>query len=178
MAVNRVWQLHFGEGISATPSDFGNTGQPPTDPELLDWLASEFIAKKYSMKALHRLIVTSDLYQRGSIATPQLRSANEAKDPANKFLWKFPVRRLDAETIRDSVLHAAGTLDTSIGGRSFRAEDIMERRVMSAPLTGRYDTRVNRRATYMGRGDDGISVFFGLLHAQQHRANEILGTPL
>ncbi|MBM3739510.1 MAG: DUF1553 domain-containing protein, partial [Acidobacteria bacterium] len=138
-----------------SPSDFGNTGQPPWNAELLDWLASEFAARKYSMKALHKLIVMSELYQRSSIATPALRAANAQIDPDNRYLWKFPVRRLDAEAIRDSVLAAAGTLDDAVGGRSFRAEDILERRVMSAARTGHYDTRVNRRAIYMGRGADG-----------------------
>lgn len=155
VAVNRIWQWHFGEGIAATPSDFGNTGQRPANPQLLDWLASEFIAGKYSMKTLHRLIVTSNLYRQSSIATPELRAANETIDPDNKHLWKFPVRRLEAEAIRDSVLFAAGTLDAAVGGRSFRAEDILERRVMSAARTGHYDTRSNRRAIYMGRGADG-----------------------
>ena len=155
VAVNRIWQWHFGEGLSATPSDFGNTGQRPTNPQLLDWLASEFIAGKYSMKALHRLIVMSDLYRQSSAATPELRAANQRIDPDNKYLWRYPLRRLEAETIRDSVLAAAGTLDTAIGGRSFRADDILERRVMSAARTGHYDTRSNRRAIYMGRGADG-----------------------
>ena len=155
VAVNRMWQLHFGEGLAASPSDFGNTGQAPSNPELLDWLASEFAARKYSMKALHKLMVMSELYQRSSIATAALRSANEQIDPDNRYLWKFPVRRLDAEAIRDSVLAAAGTLDDSVGGRSFRADDILERRVMSAARTGHYDKRVQRRAIYMGRGADG-----------------------
>ena len=126
----------------------------PTNPELLDWLASEFVARKYSMKAMHRLMVTSELYQQNSVATPELRSANEKIDPSNKHLWKFPVRRLEAEAIRDSMLAAAGTLDTAVGGMSFRAEDISERRVMSAPKTGYFDKRENRRGIYMGRGTD------------------------
>jgi hypothetical protein len=88
------------------------------------------------------------------VTSPQLQAANSAIDPGNKHLWKFPVRRLEAETIRDSVLQVAGSLDTAIGGRSFRAEDIMERRVMSAARTGHYDTRSNRRGIYMGRGSD------------------------
>jgi len=155
VAVNRIWQWHFGEGLAASPSDFGNSGQPPSNAELLDWLASEFAARKYSMKALHKLILMSELYQRGSVATPALRAANAQIDPDNRYLWKFPVRRLEAEAIRDSVLAAAGTLDDAVGGRSFRAEDILERRVMSAARTGHYDTRVNRRAIYMGRGADG-----------------------
>lgn len=154
VAVNRLWQWHFGEGIAATPSDFGRTGQMPVNPALLDWLASEFVQRKFSMKAMHRLIVTSGLYQRSAVVPPDQEAANRAIDPGNKHLWKFPVRRLDAEAIRDSVLQAAGTLDTSIGGRSFRGEDIMERRVMSAPVTGHYDTRSNRRGIYMGRGAD------------------------
>jgi hypothetical protein len=154
VAVNRLWQWHFGDGIVTTPSDFGRTGQTPSNPELLDWLASEFTASNYSMKAMHRLIVTSELYQRSSIATAELRAANDPLDAGNRHLWKFPVRRLEAETIRDSMLAAAGTLDTSIGGQSFRGEDINERRVMSAPKTGYYDRRDNRRGIYMGRGSD------------------------
>ncbi len=154
VAVNRIWQWHFGDGIVATPSDFGRTGQMPVNPELLDLLASEFVARKYSMKALHKLIVMSDAYQQSSVATPELRAANEAIDPTNKHLWKFPVRRLEAEIIRDSMLAAAGTLDLSIGGVSFRGEAIGERRVMSAARTGNYDKRDNRRGIYMGRGAD------------------------
>jgi hypothetical protein len=150
VAVNRIWQWHFGEGLVPTPNDFGNTGQPPSNPALLDWLASEFVANKFSMKAMHRLIVTSEAYQRGA----NREAANLKNDPANKYLWQYPSRRLDAETIRDGMLHAAGTLDTSIGGRSFRAGDILERRVMSAARTGHYDTRANRRGIYMGRGTD------------------------
>jgi hypothetical protein len=158
VAVNRMWQWHFGEGIVATPSDFGHTGQQPVNPELLDWLASEFVARGYSMKAIHRLIVTSDLYQQGSTMPEQLAAANRAIDPDNKLLWKFPVRRLEAEAVRDSILQVAGTLDTSIGGRSFRGEDIFERRVMSAARTGNFDTRSNRRGIYMGRGSDSSMI--------------------
>lgn len=154
VAVNRMWQWHFGEGIAATPSDFGRTGQMPVNPALLDWLASEFTQRKFSMKSMHRLMVTSDLYQQSAVVSPELQALNGAIDPGNKHLWKFPVRRLEAEAIRDSVLQVAGSLDTAIGGRSFRAEDIMERRVMSAARTGHYDTRSNRRGIYMGRGSD------------------------
>lgn len=154
VAVNRLWQWHFGDGIVPTPSDFGRTGQMPSNPELLDWLASEFAARGYSMKAMHRLIVTSELYQQSSTVDRETREANTAIDPANKQLWKFPVRRLDAEAVRDSMLAVAGTLDRAIGGMSFRAEDINERRVMSAAKTGYFDKRDHRRAIYMGRGSD------------------------
>jgi hypothetical protein len=106
------------------------------------------------MKAMHRLIVTSELYQQSSTVDRETREANTAIDPANKQLWKFPVRRLDAEAVRDSMLAVAGTLDRAIGGMSFRAEDINERRVMSAAKTGYFDKRDHRRAIYMGRGSD------------------------
>jgi len=149
-----LWQWHFGEGIAGSPSDFGRTGQMPTNPELLDWLASEFVARGYSMKAMHRLIVTSEAYQRVSAVSKELHAANEATDASNKQLWKFPARRLEAEAIRDSVLAVAGTLDTAVGGMSFRGSDINDRRVMSATRTGYYDKRDNRRGIYMGRGSD------------------------
>lgn len=154
VAVNRLWQWHFGEGIVGSPSDFGRTGQMPSNPELLDWLASEFTAQGYSMKAMHRLIVTSEAYQRAGVVSKELHAANVGIDANNKQLWKFPVRRLEAEAIRDSVLSVAGTLDTAVGGMSFRGSDINERRVMSATRTGYYDKRDNRRAIYMGRGSD------------------------
>jgi hypothetical protein len=154
VAVNRLWQWHFGEGIVGSPSDFGRTGQMPINPELLDYLASEFAERGYSMKAMHRLMVTSEAYQRAGVVTKELRAANEAIDPGNKQLWKFPVRRLEAEAIRDSVLAVSGKLDTSVGGMSFRGPDINERRVMSATKTGYYDKRDNRRGIYMGRGSD------------------------
>lgn len=154
VAVNRLWQWHFGEGIVTTPSDFGNAGDKPSDPALLDWLATEFAARKFSMREMHRLIVTSQAYQRASAAPAAIAKANLEIDPKNRSLWKFPLRRLEAEAIRDSVLFAAGTLDTSAGGRSFRAEDIQERRVMSETHKGDYDQRLNRRAIYMGRGHD------------------------
>lgn len=152
VAVNRLWQWHFGEGIVPTASDFGFNGEPPTNPQLLDWLASEFVARKYSMKQMHRLIVTSETYRRNSAASAELLSANQAIDPKNKYLWRYPLRRMDAEALRDAVLYAAGDLDTDVGGKSFRAEGIEERRGGSLPKTGNYDERRNRRGIYMGRG--------------------------
>jgi hypothetical protein len=152
VAVNRLWQWHFGEGISATPNDFGFLGEQPVNPRLLDWLASEFISRKYSMKAMHRLIVTSETYQRSSAPASAITAANQTIDPKNKYLWKYPLRRLEAEPVRDAVLYVAGDLDVSVGGRSFRAEGIEERRGGSTPKTGDYDERRNRRAIYMGRG--------------------------
>lgn len=175
VAVNRLWQWHFGEGISASPSDFGFNGERPVNPELLDWLASEFVARKYSMKAMHRLIVTSEAYKRSSSVSPAEHEANRAIDPKNLYLWKFPLRRLDAESVRDAVLSVAGDLDLSIGGRSFRGDGIEERRGASTPRTGNYDQRSNRRAVYMGRGQHSsmnmMPAFLSLFDAEDGQSS-------
>lgn len=106
--VNRVWQHHFGVGLVATSSDFGRMGARPTHPELLDWLAHWFAHDAgWSLKKLHRLIVTSETYRRGS----QWNEAAAKADPENKLLWRYPYRRLDAEAIRDSVLAVSGRLN-------------------------------------------------------------------
>ncbi|BDC52569.1 hypothetical protein F183_A48840 [Bryobacterales bacterium F-183] len=110
--VNRIWQHHFGEGIVRTPSNFGKTGEAPTHPELLDWLASEFIDKGWSMKAMHRLMLMSDAYQ---MASDDIE-ANRKIDPTNRMLWRQARTRVEAEVLRDSVLAVAGTLDKTIGG--------------------------------------------------------------
>jgi hypothetical protein len=112
VAVNHVWLRHFGQAIVGTPADFGRNGRPPTHPQLLDWLASEFMAQKWSMRALHRLIVTSSTYRMAS--TPD--TENSAVDPDNVWLWRMPSRRLEAEVIRDNLLNAAGDLDAAMGG--------------------------------------------------------------
>ncbi len=111
--INRIWQGHFGRGIVSTPNDFGRQGQPPVFPELLDWLASEFAARGWSMKAMHRLIMTSDTYQRES------RFANEANrraDPDNLFLWRMNRRRLEGEALWDAMHSASGTLNPKAAG--------------------------------------------------------------
>jgi hypothetical protein len=113
--VNRIWQHHFGQGIVATPNDFGRMGAEPTHPELLDWLAVEFRDGGQSMKMLHRMIVTSNTYQQTSSDNP----ANSAIDGSNQFLWRSNRRRLSAEEIRDSILSVSGSLDTSMGGPGF-----------------------------------------------------------
>ncbi len=110
--VNRLWQHHFGEGIVRTPSNFGKMGEPPSHPELLDWLALEFVEKGWSMKAMHRLMLTSQAYQMSSRDIP----ANLAIDPENRMFWRMPRQRLEAEAIRDVVLATAGSLDGTIGG--------------------------------------------------------------
>jgi hypothetical protein len=114
--VNRLWQHHFSEGLVRTPSNFGKMGEAPTHPELLDWLATEFVApmkgKSWSMKQMHRLMMTSQAYQ---MASDDI-AANVALDPENKLLWRMPRVRLEAEIIRDAILAAAGNLDRTLGG--------------------------------------------------------------
>jgi len=109
---NRLWQHHFAEGIVRTPSNFGVMGTPPTHPELLDWLAVEFVERGWSMKAMHRLMLTSRAYRTSSDDV----AANVAIDPGNRYVWRMPRVRLEAEIIRDSILATAGTLDRTVGG--------------------------------------------------------------
>jgi hypothetical protein len=113
--VNRLWHYHFGRGIVETPSDFGHNGGRPSHPELVDWLASELIRNSWSLKHVHRLILTSATYRQSS--TP--RADGLKVDAAARLLWRFPPRRLEAETIRDSMLAASGTLDEQMGGPGF-----------------------------------------------------------
>ena len=111
--VNRIWQYHFGDAILATPSDFGKNGLPPSHPELLDWLATQFVEKKWSTKAMHRLIMSSATYRQTSSHTSKQA---EQIDPANQFYWRMKARRLEGEAIRDSILIASGRLNPKRGG--------------------------------------------------------------
>ncbi len=110
--VNRVWMHHFGRGIVGTPGDFGRLGERPAHPELLDWLADDFMAGSWRLKRVHKLIMTSAAYRQGS----RRRAAGEAADPENRLLWRMNVRRLEAEAIRDSMLAAAGNLNVKMFG--------------------------------------------------------------
>lgn len=113
--VNRIWQYHFGQGIVVTPNDFGRMGGRPSHPELLDYLANEFIASGYSVKHIHRLILNSNTWMQTS---DTVNATATEKDPENKLLWKFSRRRLTAEELRDSMLMAAGSLNLKQGGPS------------------------------------------------------------
>ena len=115
--VNRVWQHHFGRGLVATPNDFGMMGEYPSHPQLLDWLATEFVAGGWSVKALHRVIVNSATYRQSS----HLRPDGVAADPDNELLWRMPRRRLDAETFRDSILALSGAINRKAQGPGVRA---------------------------------------------------------
>ncbi len=114
VAVNRIWEQYFGHGIVETSEDFGSQGQKPSHPELLDWLATEFMDRGWSMKAIDRLIVTSTAYRQSSRVTPELL----AKDPYNRLLARGPRFRMEAEMVRDTVLAESGLLSAKVGGPS------------------------------------------------------------
>ncbi len=114
--VNRLWQHHFGLGLVKTSNDFGNNGDRPSHPELLDWLATELVKNGWRLKPLHRLIVLSSAYQQSS-RSPTAEAAAKV-DPENRLLWRFSQRRLSAEEIRDTMLAASGQLNPKIGGAS------------------------------------------------------------
>lgn len=113
--VNRLWHYHFGTGIVATPSDFGYAGDRPSHPQLLDWLAEEMLARNWSLKAMHKLIVTSHTYRQSSA----MNAAAAKIDAGNRLLWRMSPRRLEVEAVRDAVLAVAGTLNTQAGGPGF-----------------------------------------------------------
>ena len=112
--VNRIWKGHFGTGIVDSPSNFGTTGERPTNPDLLEYLASSFVKNGLSIKKLHREIMLSSVYQLSS----DLDEANAAKDSGNRSYWRFDRKRLEAEQLRDAVLLISGNLDKSLGGPS------------------------------------------------------------
>ena len=138
--VNRVWQGHFGTGLVETPSDFGRSGMKPSHPELLDWLAAEFIRGGWSLKHLHRLIVLSGTYRQSSRIEQRAQSQESILRPGlptpyapspwlidadNRLLWRFPARRLEAESIRDSMLAVSGRLNPAMFGRGY---DLFDKR--------------------------------------------------
>jgi hypothetical protein len=153
VAVNRLWQWHFGVGLQKTSSDFGVLGGKPSHPELLDWLAAEFVARGFSMKQMHRLMVTSQTYKMSSEADAATATSNVKADPDDTFLWHYRLQRLEAEPIWDSILSAAGDLDTKVGGPSFSLASATPRRGSGA-RAGRAASAAatNRRGVYMIRG--------------------------
>ena len=111
--VNRLWAWHFGRGIVGTPGDFGRQGETPTHPELLDWLASEFVQQGWSIKKMHRLMMLSSVYQLSS----QFDERNARIDATNRYFWRMNRQRMDAEQLRDSILEVSGALNLKMGGR-------------------------------------------------------------
>jgi cytochrome c553 len=124
--VNRVWKEHFGTGIVDTPSNFGQAGERPTNPELLDFLASQFVKDGMSMKKLHRQIMLSAVYQ----LSTENDEGDAKKDPANRMYWRVDRRRMEAEEVRDSILTVSGNLDTAMGGPSAELAPSMMRRTV------------------------------------------------
>jgi Protein of unknown function (DUF1549)/Protein of unknown function (DUF1553) len=116
--VNRIWQYHFGRGLAGTPSDFGRLGEPPSHPELLDYLATELVRQGWHLKPLHRLILTSAAYRQSASRNSRELAAAGRIDPENRLLWKQTVLRLDADEIHDAMLAASGELGKMIGGPS------------------------------------------------------------
>jgi hypothetical protein len=114
--INRLWHYHFGQGLVTTPNDFGFNGGRPSHPELLEWLAAEFQQSGYSLKAMHRLILTSAAWRQASKVKPEAMTV----DADNRLLWRKSPVRLEAEVIRDAALFISGTLDADVGGRGYR----------------------------------------------------------
>lgn len=139
--VNRIWQYHFGRGLVSTPSDFGCNGGPPSHPELLDWLAHEFVDSGWSVKHIHRMILSSQTYQQSSV-----KPARDAVRD-DTWLWRFPSRRIEAEAIRDSMLAISGELNRKMGGRGF---DFFKSRggLAGFPPVEKFDTDGFRRMIY------------------------------
>ena len=148
VAVNRIWQWHFGVGLQKVPSDFGLLGGRPSHPQLLDYLASEFVAHNYSMRWLHKLILTSAAYQMSSIPNAK----DFAADPSDTYLWRFRLQRLEAEPVWDAILTSAGDLDLTIGGKSFQVVKPDSKQSIFLPREGTFDSQGYRRAAYMTRG--------------------------
>lgn len=158
--VNRVWQQHFGKGLVATPDNFGVSGARPSHPELLDWLAVEFSARGYSVKQLHRLILHTATYRQSSSLPPVKAEAVRKLDPDNRLLSRFPLRRLDAETLRDAMLAISGELDRRVGGPY-----IPTRRTPEGVGVDESRADARRRSVYMQQKRTQVATFLELFDA-------------
>jgi hypothetical protein len=152
--VNRIWQHHFGTGIVATPDNLGVSGAKPSHPELLDYLAAEFVASGWSVKALHRLILSSAVYRQSSAPRPELATV----DPDNRLLARYPLRRLDSEAIRDSLRSVSGELDPKAGGPYVPSARTTEGTVEVAENT----PGSHRRAVYLQQRRTQVVTFLSL----------------
>jgi len=149
VAINHIWMRHFGKPIVPTVVNFGLNGKPPSHPELLDWLASELMEKNWSMKAIHRLMVTSNTYRMRS-STPVSDSTSRTRDPENIYLWRMNPRRMESEIVRDSLLSVSGQLDPAMGGPEID-ETLVERNY--------------RRSLYFHHTPDSQATFLKLFNA-------------
>jgi hypothetical protein len=160
--VNRLWQAHFGTGLIETPNDLGFNGGTPSHPELLDWLAAELPAQGWSLKAMHRLIVSSAAYRQSSRFDPEASS----KDAGNRLLWRKAPTRLEAEMVRDAMFAVAGSLDTRLGGPSFQDHEAARAPGTAAILYHPLDPGtpgLNRRTLYRAWSRGGRSAFLDVL---------------
>ena len=185
VAANRLWHHLFGQGIVATTSDFGAAGATPTHPQLLDWLASELMQPTtevessedrypWSMKHLIRVIVMSQAFRQASVP----REEGLVVDAGSSLLWRFPPKRVEAEVIRDSILQAAGTLDASVGGRSYRIHNV-KKRYSQWEVTDNHGPETWRRMLYqerMRRVDDRMFTAFDFPDCGQVRAKRPVST--
>jgi hypothetical protein len=146
VAVNHLWMRHFGQPLVETVFDFGRNGKLPTHPELLDWLAVEFMDRGWSMKHVHRLIVLSSTY-RLDTRVPR-NSPNQQIDPDNRLLWRFDRKRMESELVRDSILFAAGQLDPKMGGPEIEIKDASACRRRSIYLSHHGENRAPLMATF------------------------------
>jgi hypothetical protein len=142
--VNRLWQYHFGRGIVPSPSDFGFNGERPSHPELLDWLADEFVRSGWSVKHVQRLILLSATYRQSARPNPTA----SAVDADNRLLWRFPSRRLEAEAVRDAMLSVSGQLNPRMGGPSFRPFNVTVFNSTFYNLTDEATPETRRRTVY------------------------------
>ncbi|MEM1295961.1 MAG: PSD1 and planctomycete cytochrome C domain-containing protein [Verrucomicrobiota bacterium] len=177
---NRIWHHIFGTGIVPTASDFGKAGAAPSHPELLDWLAAEFVeptqleAAPWSIKALIRQLVMTDAFQRSS----QPVEASLAVDASTLFLWRYPPQRVEAEVIRDGILQASGKLDPTLGGRSFRIHNV-KKTYAQWEVVDNFGEETWRRMLYqerMRRVDDRIFTAFDFPDCGQVRAKRPIST--
>ena len=154
--VNHIWARHFGEGLVPTRENFGKSGLPPTNQPLLDWLATEFVRQGWSIKAMHRLIMTSAAYRQSSRTRPDGLKV----DPENQLLWRMPPRRLEAEIVRDAVLKAAGTLDPKMYG-----EPVRTKTKPSGEIVPVDETQAGRRSIYQLVRRLGLQTFLEVFDA-------------
>jgi uncharacterized protein DUF1553 len=141
---NRIWHYHFGHGLVGTPSDFGFHGELPTHPELLDWLARRLQTLGWRLKPFHKELMLSSTYRQSSDYNPHLASI----DSDARYLWRFPVKRLEAEAIRDAALSVSGKLDRTMGGPGFRLYKYAVDGVASYRYRESFDGQTYRRAVY------------------------------
>jgi mono/diheme cytochrome c family protein len=176
--VNRLWHYVFGNGLVDTPSDLGLNGSRPTHPELLDWLADEFVRSGWSIKQMQRKLLLSDTFQQGSAPRPEA----EKRDADGRLLWRYTPRRLEAEAIRDSMLAVSGALDLKMGGPGFYLMDVVRENVRHYFPKEKYTPEEYRRMVYLFRvraAQDGVFGAFdcpdgGSVMAKRSRSN----TPL